>query len=116
MTTTLRTLAEVRAHNASLLPPLPLAEVHANTDGWWLSCAEAALAVLVRSRREFTTDDLRDLGLVDPDVPARWGSFMAAAKLRGDTIPVGVSLSRRKGRNSGYAMRWRGIPREQVTA
>ena len=90
----------------------PLAEVHANTDDWWLSCAEQALAVLVRSRREFTTDDLRDLGVPEADHGCRWGSFMAAAKARGDIIPVGVSISRRKGRNSGYAMRWQGIPRE----
>ena len=66
--------------------PTPLAAVHANTDAWWLSCAEAALAVLVKSRREFTTDDMRELGVPESDVPARWGSFMAAAKSRGDEI------------------------------
>ena len=89
----------------------PLAEVHANTDDWWLSCAEQALAVLVRTRREFSTDDLRDLGVPDPDVPNRWGSFVAAAKSRGDIIPCGVAISRSKGRNSGYLRVWRGIPR-----
>jgi len=41
---------------AAMTAATPLAAVHANTDAWWLSCAEAALAVLVKSRREFTTE------------------------------------------------------------
>ena len=89
----------------------PLAEVHANTDGWWLSCAEAALAVLVASGREFTADDIRALGVPDPDIPNRWGSLMAAAKARGDIIWVGFGVSHSPSRNGGYLMRWQGIPR-----
>jgi len=93
----------------------PLAAVHANTDAWWLSCAEAALAVLVKSRREFTTDDMRELGVPESDVPARWGSFMAAAKSRGDVVKTGYTTSRHPSRNGGIRAVWLGIPRAEVT-
>ena len=95
---------------------LPLAAVHANTDAWWLSCAEAALAVLIKSRREFTTDDLRELGVPESDNPCRWGSFMAAAKSRGDVVKTGYTTSRHPSRNGGIRAVWLGIPRAEVTA
>ena len=77
----------------------------------WRSCAEAALAVLIRSGRPFTAADLTELGVPDPDHSCRWGSLFAAAKARGDVLPLGVTISRRPGRNSGYCRQWLGIPR-----
>lgn len=87
-----------------------LATVHARADQWWLSTAETALAELIRRGLPFTTDSLRDLGVPDTEAP-RWGSFMAAAKARGDIIPVGFAVSRRPSRNCGYTRLWQGIPR-----
>ena len=96
--------------------PTPLAAVHANTDAWWLSCAEAALAELVKSRREFTTDDMRELGVPEPDHSCRWGSMLAAAKARGDVVKVDYRASKRPGRNGGIRAVWLGTTREDVTA
>ncbi len=93
-----------------------LAEVHTRTDSWWLSCAEKALGVLVAQPLPFTASDLTDLGVPDPDVPARWGSFFAAAKARGQIIPAGYRPSPRKSRNGGTCMSWVGIPRQPSTA
>ena len=95
--------------------PTPLAAVHANTDAWWLSCAEAALAVLVKSRREFTTDDMRELGVGEPDHSCRWGSFMSTAKRRGDVVRVDFRPSKHPGRNGGIAAVWKGTPRTTTT-
>lgn len=77
----------------------------------WLSCAEQALAVLIRRGRPFTASDLTELGVPDPDHSSRWGSLFAAAKARGDILPLGYGISRRPGRNSGYCRTWLGIPR-----
>lgn len=77
----------------------------------WLSCAEAALAVLIRSGKPFTAHALTELGVPEPDHSARWGSLFAAAKARGDILPLGITISRRPGRNSGYCRQWLGIPR-----
>jgi len=83
-----------------------LATVHASTDSWWLS-----LAALIAHGLPFTAADLTALGVPDPDVPARWGSFFAAAKARGDIIPAGYVASPRASRNGGVCRVWQGIPR-----
>lgn len=82
----------------------------------WLSCAEAALSVLIRRGKPFTAADLTDLGVPDPDHSCRWGSLLAAAKARGDILPLGIAISRRPGRNSGYCRQWLGIPRSEAAA
>lgn len=77
----------------------------------WLSCAEAALSVLIRRGRPFTAADLTDLGVPSPDHPCRYGSLFAAAKARGDILPLGYRPSPRASRNGGVTRIWLGIPR-----
>ena len=89
-----------------------LAEVAERTDAWWTSCADTALAELIRRGLPFTAADMTDLGVPEPDVQQRWGSYLAAAKARGDIIPAGFVISRRPSRNSGYCRSWLGIPRQ----
>ena len=89
-----------------------LAEVAERTDDWWLSTAETALAELIRRGQPFTAADLTDLGVPDPDHPCRWGSLFAAAKARGDILPLGYRTSPRPSRNAGICRLWLGIPRQ----
>lgn len=80
-------------------------------DTWWRSCAEQAATQLIQRGVEFTAHDLTDLGVPDPDTPARWGSLFASLKAAGLIIPVGYRPSPRTTRNGGVTRVWRGIPR-----
>lgn len=77
----------------------------------WLSCAEAALAVLIRSGQPFTAHALTELGVPEPDHSSRYGSLFAAAKARGDILCLGYRPSPRASRSGGVTRLWLGIPR-----
>lgn len=85
-------------------------------DSWWRSCAEQAATQLIQRGVEFTAHDLTDLGVPNPDVPARWGSLFASLKAAGLIIPVGYRPSPRTTRNGGVTRVWRGIPRTSSAA
>ena len=94
--------------------PVELLDVAASidrADSWWRSCAEKAATELIQRGVEFTAHDLTDLGVPDPDTPARWGSLFASLKAAGLIIPVGYRPSPRSTRNGGVTRVWRGIPR-----
>lgn len=91
---------------------LSVAAMHdERTDSWWRDCAERAATQLIQRGVEFTAHDLTDLGVPNPDVPARWGSLFASLKAAGLIIPVGYRPSPRTTRNGGVTRVWRGIPR-----
>lgn len=77
-------------------------------DPWWETTALAAIETLARTGHPFTTSDLTELGVVDPDHPCRWGSIIAKAKTLGIIQRVGYGTSRRAGRNAGYCSIWTG--------
>lgn len=79
-----------------------------NTDGWWESCALAAIETLAKSGRVFTAADLADLGVDTPDHPCRWGSVFAKAKAAGTIVRVGYAPSRTAGRRGGVCAMWFG--------
>ena len=63
---------------------LSVAAMHTErADGWWRSTADRAVATLARTRRPFTVDDVRDLGVEEPDHPNRWGGLGSPPHERG---------------------------------
>ena len=79
-----------------------------NADNWWRSCALRAVETLAASGREFTADDVRDLGVPEPDQPNRWGGLFLAASRAGTVVCVGARRSTRGARNASLTRVWRG--------
>ncbi len=89
-------------------PPDPISQALDNADWWWRDCADRALTHCCESGREFTADDLRELGVPEPDHPNRWGALFAGAHARGVIEPVRFSTSSRRARHGGTYRVWRG--------
>lgn len=99
---------------ATLEPTLfDVAANYPRADAWWRRQADEALRVAIASGNEFTTDDLRDLGVPDLDRKAEqaavWGSLLAAAKASGRIREVGRRPSLRKSANYRKVTVWSGI-------
>ena len=77
-------------------------------DDWWRSCADKALQTLAGTGQPFTADDLTEMGVPDPDSPARWGALFAGAKAARLIVPVGYQPSTRPTRNGGVCRVWVG--------
>jgi hypothetical protein len=78
--------------------------------------AEKALADLVKSRREFTADDIRNRipkGVVAHHVNVL-PSVIANARSRGDIVPVGRCRTTRPSRHSSRNTVWTAAPSEGV--
>ncbi len=80
----------------------------ANADGWWWSTAMAGVTALAKSDRVFEAFDVAELGVPDPDSPARWGALMASAAKAGLIRPVGAKPSRRPTVCGSLTRTWRG--------
>ncbi len=80
----------------------------ASADRWWWSTAMAGVEALAKSGREFEAFDVAQLGVPDPDSPARWGALMAAAAKAGLIRPVGAKPSRRPTVCGSLTRTWRG--------
>ncbi|MCB2175600.1 MAG: hypothetical protein KQH57_07305 [Actinomycetales bacterium] len=80
----------------------------ATSDPWWHSVAHRALEWLAQSGQPFDAYDLTELGVPDPDHPARWGALFAAAQAQGLIAPVGYQPSRRPTRAGGVCRVWVG--------
>ena len=76
-----------------------------NADSWWWSCGIQAVRALAAVGRPFTIDDVRDLGIPEPDEACRYGSLIAACRRRGLIELAGTAL----GRNGRPTMVWRGV-------
>lgn len=79
-----------------------------NAEPSWLDCAWRAMRQLAAEGRDFTANDLTEMGVPDPDHSGRWGSLFAAAKAEGLIVPVGYQASRRRSRQGGVCRVWRG--------
>lgn len=86
----------------------------ANTDDWWASCAWAALAAAAATRRPFDAYALTELGVPDPDHPARWGGLFAAASAAGLIQVAGYGPSRRPGVHGSLVRLWVGTDQPQT--
>jgi len=87
---------------------LSVVDLHDRADDQWKDSAERAVRELAGRRVDFTAEDLTDLGVPDPDHPARWGSLFAAMKKLGVVRPVGYRASARPSRNGGVCRVWQG--------
>lgn len=88
---------------------LSVVDLHDHADEPWRDCAERAVREMAGRRVDFTAEDLSDLGVPDPDVPARWGSLFAAMKKQGVVRPVGWRTSRKPSRNAAVVRVWQGV-------
>ncbi|WP_296139673.1 hypothetical protein [uncultured Tessaracoccus sp.] len=108
--------AETRFLDTDSIPltntPTPGHDVpeHDDPDTWFLDCAHRAIAQLATAGVTFTTDDLRDMGVPEPDHPSRWGAVMQAAYRAGVIRPVAATRSRRTVRHGGLHRLWEGVP------
>lgn len=89
---------------------LSVADMHEHrTDPWWRDGADRAVQILARTRRPFTVDDIRDLGVSEPDHPNRWGGLFGAHSKRGLIARTGRTLpSRHPLRNGSRVPEWVG--------
>lgn len=83
-------------------------QADANADSWWRDGALRAVEHLASTGREFTADDLRDLGVPEPDNSARWGALFLAAARAGTVVCVGARRSTRGPRHGSLVRVWRG--------
>jgi len=67
-----------------------LAEVNASS--WWWSTATLAVLTLARTGRPFNTEDVRALGVPEPDKSCRWGALMAASCRAGAIESAGAVI------------------------
>jgi len=87
-----------------------LRDTYANADEWWRSCAERGVTWWAEAGVPFTVEDVRDLGVPEPDHCARWGALFAAFRARGIIECIGYRTSTRPSRHGGILRVWRGVP------
>lgn len=80
-----------------------------NADDWWRSTALLAIREMARSGQEFTADDIRELGVTEPDQPNRWGGAFLTIAREGLIEAVGARRSTRGPRNGSLVRVWRGV-------
>lgn len=91
-----------------MVTPPDLSVVDESADEWWHDCALRAIEWLAATGTEFDAADVAQMGVPDPDVPARWGAVFQAARRRGVIVPVGYTLARRRARHAGVNRVWIG--------
>lgn len=106
-------MTEVNHTSATAASPMPVQrgvdEATRSADPWWTSCARAAIVTLAGTGRNFSADDVRDLGVTDPHHPNQWGSVFACAHRDGLIAQSGFTVSRRPQRSGGVLRTWRGV-------
>lgn len=85
-----------------------IALVAANSDEWWRSTVDTAIAHLARQGGEFTSDDIRLLGVDEPHHHNAWGARFSAAAKRGVIVRVGYRQSSRVAGHARVIAVWRG--------
>lgn len=95
---------------------LSVAAMHAErSDPWWRTSADRAVEALAASGVPFSIDDVRDLGVTEPDHPNRWGGLFGAHSKRGRIERTGRTVrSRHPERNGSRVPEWHGVPRERA--
>lgn len=78
-------------------------------DAWWLSGARRAVETLAHEGRDFTVEDLRALGVPEPEHPNQWGPVFRDARRRGLIAPVGFTTTTRTTRHGAPVRVWRGV-------
>ncbi len=79
-----------------------------NRDDFWWPTGMRAMRWLADTNTTFEAFDLTELGVPDPDHPARWGALFRAAHKAGIIRPAGYTQSRRPGRAGGLCRVWTG--------
>lgn len=74
----------------------------------WKDAALAAVYELAAAGRDFSIDDVRHLGVQEPDKPQRWGSLLAVAKNDGLIERVGLQEHRTPKGDGNLVRLWRG--------
>lgn len=91
-------------------PAFDTSKVHPHPDAEFEHSALRAIAQLARYGTQFTTDDVRAMGVPEPNSPSRWGVVMQAAHRAGTIRPVAATNSRRPVRHGGLQRVWEGVP------
>lgn len=76
----------------------------------WKEAALAAAHHLAEAGEEFSIDDIRRLGIEEPDKPQRWGSLLAVMKNDGVIERVGLQEHRTPKGDGNLVRLWRGTP------
>lgn len=80
------------------------------TNPWWRSGADLAVESLAATRRPFSVDDIRAMGVSEPDHPNRWGGLFGAWSKRGLIRRTGRTVpSRHALRNGSRLPEWVGV-------
>ena len=74
----------------------------------WRATAEDAVLTLAARGTLFGADDVRALGVPEPERPNQWGAVFRALHAAGYIVPVGFTLGRRRVRHSGLSRLWVG--------
>lgn len=90
-----------------ILRDLGIAQAEENTDAWWRSCCDAAIAHLATRDVPFSADHVLEL-IPAPDHPNRIGARFHAAVRAGVITPCGYVLSDRPSRRRGVQRLYRG--------
>jgi hypothetical protein len=74
----------------------------------WKATADAAIDQLAATGQPFTADDVRALGVPDPDSRKAWGARFLSASRAGRIIRVGYVPSKRPSVHAHPIAQWRG--------
>lgn len=86
--------------------PLPgRDQAEQNADRWFWSCGTIAVKALAATGRSFSVDDIRRLGVPDPDSHQRWGALLAAGMRTGLIEATGATISA----TGRPVLTWRGL-------
>lgn len=88
----------------------------ATSNKWWWDGAERAITWLAQTGSPFTSDDVRQLGVPEPDHANRIGAAFLVAEQRGLIERVGDTISTRRSRRGGRLSIWVGTPKAQHQA
>ena len=77
----------------------------------WRTDAELVLLHLAEGGDVFTVDNLRELGVPDPDKPQRWGALIAVMQRRGIIEFAGLHLHRITAGDVQAIRQWKGTRR-----
>lgn len=97
--------------------PSPYAgDLLTHASSWWKDCARRAAVELAQRGTDFTSEDLTEMGVEDPDNSARWGSLFSALQREELITLVGYRASTKKSRNGGVVRIWRGTAKAKAVA
>lgn len=88
----------------------------AQSDEWWWSTVFTAITHLADGGQPFSVEDVRQLGVTEPDHANRWGAAFITAARAGIIAPVAYEQSTRRSRHGAPVRIWIGMQAKVVDA